>query len=169
MKKIISILLLIALIFSLSGCKKENEENKATISSESETNFEVVLGEKFTDFEGIDYSITKVILDGEDSKIYTEFVNNTEYTVIYNPNYSIEYFENENWVSCLKNDARDEEIAEHTVLAGRTIRYINLFYKSYDLSKQGKYRIIIDCDVYKNGIKDDGQKCSAFAEFTLGE
>ena len=169
MKKIISVLLLIALIFSLSGCKKENEENKATISSESETNFEVVLGEKFTDFEGVNYSITKVVLDGENSKIYTELVNDTEYIVTYNPNYHIERFENGNWTSCKKDNAEDEEISEHTVPAGQTIRYINNFYRSYDLSKKGKYRIVTDCGVYKNGIEGEVQKCSVFAEFTLGE
>ena len=169
MKKLLAFICLLSLILCLAGCKKENKENNATISSESETNFEVILGEKFTDFDGVDFSITKVVLDGEKSKIYTEFVNNTEYIVTYNPNYHIERFENGNWISCVKNNDKDDELAEHTVPAGQIIRYINLFYENYDLSKQGKYRIITDCDVYSNGIEAVGQKCSVFAVFTLNE
>ncbi len=169
MKKLLALICLLSLIFCLAGCKKENKENKATISSEFETNSKVVLGEKFTDFDGVDYSITKVVFDGEKSKIYTELVNNTEYIVTYNPNYHIERFENGKWISCKENNAEDNEVGAHTVPAGQIIRYIHFFHEGHDFSKEGKYRIVTDCDVYKNGIEAEGQKCNVFAVLTLSK
>ena len=169
MKKLLALICLLSLIFCLAGCKKENKENTATISSESETNFEMVLGEKSTDFDGVDYSITKVVFDGEKSKIYTELVNNTEYIITYNPNYHVERFENGNWISCKGNNTEGNEVAEHTVPAGQTIRYIHFFHEGCDFSKEGKYRIVTDCVVYKNGIEAEGQKCNVFATLTLSK
>ena len=153
MKKLLALICLLTLIFCLAGCKKENEENKATISSESETNFEVVLGEKFTDFDGVDYSITKVVFDGEKSKIYTELVNNTEYIITYNQNYHIERFENGNWISCKENNAEDNEVAEHTVPAGQAIRYIHFFMKVTTFPKKENTVLLPIVMYIKMGLK----------------
>lgn len=158
MKKLFSLICLLSLVFCFAGCKESAEASS-----------KVVLGEKFTDFEGVDYSITKVVLSGEGFKIYTELVNNTEYVVVYNPDYCIERFENGNWISCKKDTAEDYKGGKHTVSAGQTVRYINETYSDYDFSEKGKYRIITDCDVYKDGVKAESQKCSVFAVFTLSE
>ncbi len=130
--------------------------------------FKVTKGEIYSDFGGIKIKIKEINLGVAKPNIIVDWVNKTVYEVIYGESYAIERYENGKWVSCQKASGEPTFHAIGIVLKPNTTQEKTYSFDGvFDVSKEGKYRIITDCYVYNNGREFKAQKCNLLAEFTV--
>lgn len=160
MKKLISVLLCLLLLFSLAGCGSEKVENLTFDTAKIE------LSESHTDFEGVDIKITNVIWNEQETKIEVDWTNDTDFEVLYGDPYSVELKEKDEWVSCQKTDELFFAAIGYILKPGKSQKVYNLT-DTFDISKAGTYRLKTDCYVYNKGNDTNPTECELWAEFTV--
>ena len=120
-------------VISLCSCEKLDFDT-ATIE----------IGETHTDLDGLSFKIQDVVWDEENLKLETLWTNETAYRIMYGESYFIEYFKKDKWVSCAKKDLYFTSVG-YILEPGESEDKTYNIAKSFDVSKEGKYRLITDC------------------------
>lgn len=150
--------------------KAVNDIIKWVKTQEPDGKLKITKGDIYSDFGDVNIKIKEINLDVQNQSIVVDWVNKTVYNVIYGENYAIERYENEKWINCSIDEEGSYFNAIGICLApNATQQEIYSFDGVFDLSKEGKYRIITNCFVYKNGLEAKGEKCNLLAEFTLSK
>ncbi len=123
-------------------------------------------GDSYSDITGVSIKAKKIKFANYDSALTVEWKNKTEYDVIYGESYKIERFENDKWINCQIDELVFNDFATCLTPESHQKEDYNFFY-DFNLTAQGKYRIVTDCFVYKNGRDKKADKCNLWAEFTL--
>lgn len=161
MKKLIAILLSAMLIFSLTAC---DIDKKGSLTFENAT---IKLGKSHTDFKGVSIKITNVIWNEQEIKIEVDWINDTDFEVLYGNSYSVEFKDGDKWVSCQKIDELYFTSIGYVLKPNKSQQKVYNLTDTFDISKVGTYRLKTDCHVYNNGKDAKATKCNLFAEFTV--
>lgn len=125
-------------------------------------------GDACSDFKGISISAKDINYASDRSMLTLEWKNSTEYEVLYGESYTVERFENGEWISCRINDEGPFFEAIGIILNPKSTQEKDYkFFYDFNLWVRGKYRISTDCFVYKNGHNAAAEECDLWAEFTL--
>ena len=163
MKKLVAFVLTFVCVFALVGCdntQPEYEEPNFTEFTEKQT----IVGNNYSDFDGISIQASGIYIYPDKTTIFINWENDTEYSVIYGEQYSIERFENDQWVSCLINN-NDLTDIDHELRAKELDSKAYTLTEMYDVSKPGTYRFLSTCSV--NIGEGKSTECSVWAEFIL--
>lgn len=126
----------------------------------------IASGDSYSDITGVSIKAKKIKFANNDSALTVEWKNKTDYDVIYGESYKIERFENDKWINCQIDELIFNDLATCLSPQSRQKEEYYFFYE-FNLTAPGKYRIVTDCFVYKNGRGKKADKCNLGAEFTL--
>ena len=130
MKKILSLVLaLITLLFCLVGC----DNSKDIVLTDEDIH---------TDYAGVYLTLSSVDDSGEHKKLNAVWHNETFKEVTYGEGYKIEYLQDGEWKSVLKGEHIVSSIAN--LLKAKGTNEKSYSTELFDLSKEGKYRLISD-------------------------
>lgn len=160
MNKLIALVLAMVCVLALVGCNNSQPEYKEPNFTEKQT----IVGNNHSDLDGLSIQASGIYIYPDKTTIVINWQNETEYTVIYGEQYSIERFENGQWVSCLIDDNSSTDIDNE-------LRAKELDSKEYILTdtdeviKPGTYRFLSTC-IIDTG-EEQSTECSVWAEFTI--
>ena len=125
-------------------------------------------GDTHSDFEGINVSVKDINYASDRSLFTVEWKNNTDYEVLYGESYTVERFENGEWISCQITEEGPYFESIGIILNPQSTQEKDYkFFYDFNLWVKGKYRFSTDCFVYKNGQNSAAEECNLWAEFTL--
>lgn len=164
MKRFIILIITLLELFLTASCTK----NDFVLPTETTKDVMVTtnIGETYTDFEGMNIKITDVILNGSETELKTDLINNTAYKVMFGEYFEIKKEKNGEWISCQVGDVAFNDIAylmESGTVSRKTYNLINKF----DVSESGKYRLFVECSVYDNEYSRKASECKMWADFTV--
>ena len=160
MKKLIALVLAMVCVLALVGCNNSQPEYEEPNFTEKQT----IVGNNYSDFDGISIQTSGIYIYPDKTTIVINWTNDTEYSVFYGEQYSIDRLENDQWVSIL-TDNNDLTDIDHE------LRTKELDSKEYILSdtdesiKPGTYRFLSACSV-KTG-EEQSTECSVWVEFII--
>lgn len=131
MKKLITSILLLAVVFSLFSCIS----TKSITPTQYESNY-----------DGIYLTIDAVEGEGFEQTLVTTWHNETEYDVVFGYAYSIEYNDGGEWKSCQYRDFAVIEIA--CVVAAGEIASKDYATECFNLMRSGEYRLTAEFFVH---------------------
>lgn len=108
--------------------------------------------ESGSDIEGLSISVKEVELDTADAHISIEWKNQSGVDIWYGDPYDILYLENGEYASCAKTDLAFE-LPAYNLGDGRKTT-INYDLRPFDLTKEGRYRFIVDASKDEAGDRD---------------
>ncbi len=154
MKKLIAMILTAALLWSLAGC----------------SNGDLVLdkepGNAYTSRDGIYISVEDMVTKDGVTVLNVLWHNETRYEVTYGAAYTVQRKENDEWVDCQIADPYFIEIA-YILDPNSTQLHSYTISQFFDVSKEGTYRIVVDC--YLPVGNNESQSVQTWAAFTLTE
>lgn len=163
MKKLALIFLSLMLSLTLCACNRTPLKDGA---EETDTNISQI-SESGTTFKGVNIKVTKVTVKENGSTLLAQWVNNTDYKVMYGDMYHIEIQKDGKWVSRQKICGLAFDAIGYELKPGekkeKTYNLTNLF----DISENGKYRISTHCFVYDKENGQENTKCLLTAEFNV--
>ncbi len=163
MKRIAIVFISLILVLSLYACQKET---KKPLTFDTAT---VEIGECHTDFEGVNIKITDVLWNKDSIELEVDWINDTDYEVLYGDSYSIEFKDGSEWVSAQKTDELYFNTIGYILKAKKTQQKVYNLTDSFDISKAGTYRFKTDCYIYNNGKNEKTTECNLLAEFTVAQ
>lgn len=143
---LICILLVLATMLSLIACRDPYIE-PGTVGS---------------DYDGVSIRVTGVDYSGDHIKLNVLWSNATLHEVTYGADYTVERYEDGEWVNCMRSDAAFIEIAY--VLSPISSQEKSYSLQYVNVSREGMYRIRTTCYVYEG---EDSVACSLFAIFKI--
>lgn len=154
MKKWISMLLSVALLWSLAGCGS----GSLVLSQEPR--------EYDTSKNGIYISVEDLVTEDGMSVLSVIWHNETKYEAVYGVAYTIQRTENGDWVDCQIADPYFIDLA-YILEPVSTQMQSYAVSKFFDVSKAGTYRIAVECTIQT----DDNpiETVQMWAEFTIME
>ena len=159
MKKLMALVLAMVCVLALVGCNNSRPEYEEPNFTEIQT----ATSDTYSDFDGISIQASGIYISPDKTTIVINWRNDTEYSVIYGEEYSIERLENGEWVSCAIKDNSFTAIA-YELPAKKLDSKAYTLTGMYDVSKPGTYRFLSTCGV--NTGKEKTTECSVWAEFT---
>ena len=164
MKRIIGLLVSLAMVLSLAGCEfsptlLKKDPNTAPLT--------ILPGQSYTDFENIEIRIDSLEWHEEVAKTTLTVVwkNGTEFDAIYGSSYLIERLDGEEWVSCAMREDLVSTAIAYSLEAGSTKTETYNLTKTFDVASPGKYRFKTECYVYES--ENRSTKCELTAEFFI--
>ena len=160
MKKLIAFVLTFVCMVALVGCNNSQPEYEEPSFTEIQT----IAGNHYSDFDGISIQASGIYIEPDKTMIFINWENDTEYSVIYGEQYSIERFENNQWVSCLTN-SNDSTDCDYELPAKELDSNGYIITDTAEISKPGTYRFLSTCIVKM--AEEQSAECSVWAEFIL--
>ena len=119
--------------------------------------------------EGVRMTVTDLKLDGYDPTITVEWSNNIENTVLFGEPFDVRYYENGEWVSCLKPDTDNIFHLPLYMLNPGAKKEMVYHINNFDISRSGKYRVTAnyELDIYQD--MSLSRVLSAYAGFEISE
>lgn len=154
MKKLIAMFLATALLWSLVGCSNGD----LMLDQEPEISY--------TSRDGIYISVEDMVTKDGATVLNVLWHNETKYEAVYGVAYTIQREEDGNWVECETADPYFIEIA-YILEPNSTQMHSYTISQFFDVSKEGTYRILVDCSL-PVGDKES-QSVQTWAAFTLTE
>ncbi|MBR4072496.1 MAG: hypothetical protein IKK24_01020, partial [Clostridia bacterium] len=108
-----------------------------------------------------------VIWDENNIKLEVDWINETKYEVTYGNPYAIELEREGEWISRQKIDNLGFTLPAYALKSGKTEEKEYNLTDSFDITENGKYRLVTDCSVYNKGKDGKATKCNLWAEFTV--
>ena len=165
MKRIMTVLLAVLLSVSLAACNPE-----ARPPAKEKLTFDKAIiepGEAYTDFEGMELRIVDGVWNAEEIKLELRWTNNTGFDVLYGESYSVERERDGQWESCVMGDNLAFHLIGYDLKTGTAQKKTYNLTDIFDISENGKYRFITDCNVYHKGRGGESAKCNLWVEFTV--
>lgn len=160
MKKLIALVLVLVCAFALVGCNNSQPEQLEPNFTEKQT----ATGNNHSDFDGISVQASGIYIYPNKTTIIINWQNETEHTAIYGEQYSIEYLENGQWVSCLIDDNSLTDI-DNELRAKEMDSKEYIFIDTDETSKAGTYRFLSTCIVETE--EEQSTECSVWVEFII--
>ena len=135
MKRLISAILLLTIMFSLCSCVSERSITPTTYES---------------GYDGVYVTIDFVEGEGLDRKLVTTWHNETEKDVTFGYAYTIEYNDGGEWKSCQYRDFAVIEMA--CILAPGKTAEMKYETEYFNLFRVGEYRLVVD---FTTQVDDD--------------
>ncbi len=119
--------------------------------------------------EGVRMTVTDLKLDGYDPTITVEWSNNIDNTVLFGEPFDVRYYENGEWVSCLKPGTDNIFHLPLYMLNPGTKKEMVYHINNFDISRSGKYRVTAnyELDIYQD--MSLSRVLSAYAGFEISE
>ena len=166
MKRIMTVLLAALLLsVSLAACDPE-----ARPPAKEKLIFDKAIiepGEAYTDFEGMELRIVDGVWNAEEIELELRWTNNTGFDVLYGESYSVERERDGQWESCVMGDNLAFHLIGYDLKTGTAQKKTYNLTDIFDISENGKYRFITDCNVYHKGRGGESAKCNLWVEFTV--
>ena len=165
MKRINAILLTVLLLGMLTACDQNVGRHADGIIKADKATFEI--GKTHSSFEGMNIQIANAIWDDEEIKLDVNWINKTGYDVVYGSSYDIERENNGEWSSCVTLEDLAFTSIGYELKAGATQKKTYNLTDVFDISQDGKYRLITDCSIYDKGRGGKSTECELWVEFTV--
>ena len=165
MKRMIAILLTVLLLGALTACDQNvGRHADGIIKSDNAT---IEIGKTHTTFDGMNVQIVNVIWNDEEIKFEVKWNNETSYDVVYGEYYKIEKETNGEWENCVTLDNLAFTEIGYELSSKSSQKQTYNLTDMFDISENGKYRLITDCLVYENGHGAESTECEMWVEFTV--
>ena len=144
--------------------QNSDSEPVVTINLESA---DIALSATHTDVEGMEIQIINGIWNDDEIKLDLNWINRTQYEVLYGDVFTIEREENGEWTSCVAIDNLGFHLIGYMLKPGEVQKKTYRLTDIFDLSQNGKYRLCTNCTVYVKGHGGESTECELWAEFTV--
>jgi len=158
MKKALVAIWVVTLLLSFAGC---NSSTAGRSNVDPHT-----YGAVHTDFPGVETRIAQVYTEDGKTKLKVIWSNNTDHDVMYGEPYTIQRLDENEWVSCSKDEMTAFITVGYALKAGKEISKTYTISDLFDVSQPGIYRFKTNCSVSVDG--KGWQDCALWAEFTVG-
>ena len=158
MKRFLPVFLAICL---LAGCTKPDKTPETTAATDPV----VTPGETHTEFPGLEVAVADLKWEDQKTVLTVNWKNDTAYDVTYGSAYEIQYFSEDTWVPCAKQEALYFTAIAYCLFPGQQTTETYDLTQTFDVSKPGTYRFIAECSVFDS--EETSPKCRLTAEFSV--
>lgn len=154
-----TMLLAAALLLSMAGCQL------AASSGETDNGMTLQPGQSDTELEGLTLQLVDSVWADGELILTMDWVNATGQDAAYGSQYSIERYENGQWVSCAKEGDYVFTALAYPLDAGKTNRESYTVSAAFDVSQPGAYRFTTAC--YIPAEEGASEEIALWVEFSL--
>ncbi len=115
----------------------------------------------------MEIQIVNAVWNDEETKFDVNWINKTRHEVVYGDSYDIEREDGDKWTSCVTIDNLAFNSIGYELKSGATQKKTYKLTDIFDISENGKYRLITDCSIYDKGRGGKSTECELWVEFTV--
>ena len=152
MKKWIAAALAAVLALTCIACARNAEQTDPTKQIDST-------------YSGVSVEVVYVETTEEDTVLHVQWKNDTEHPIMYGEGFSLQRWEQNDWVNCPMNENTAFFSIGYQLEAGKKITKPYALNWVFGQLPEGHYRFTTSCSVLLPGRKEE---CKLFAEFDIG-
>ncbi len=152
-KKYIAVILAAVLVLLCAACDKNAQEIEPT-------------GDNDSTYEGVSVQILQVETTEDETILHVQWRNDTKYPIMYGEGFSLQRWENDQWVDCPMKDNTAFISIGYQLEAGKTLIKPYALNWAFGELAAGHYRFLTSCNVLLSGAD---VACKLSAEFDLGD